>query len=241
MSASYKGAPPVCFQCRQSGHIRKDCPMMKQITCSRYLHKGHIARFCKEKEDDIEKEIKRYEQLKKIQNETKKKDQIEIKKINQDKGKETLKMEPKVIENSAKESLNNIEGSKPNDMNIDDKDKILATIVDDHDGLNASKYAPIDKRTTMDIDPKAQAMEIDVKGKKHFKEPLKEKIVSNQADMLRITSAKSKNRNSNIKSLSNYTSPMINPHASLVAARKYDSILSKSDLSNKKESEGKKD
>lgn len=68
----------------------------------------------------------------------------------------------KVIKNRAKESLNNIEGSKPNDMDIDGKVEILANIVDDHDSLNASKYDLIDKRTTMDIDPKAQAMEIDV-------------------------------------------------------------------------------
>ncbi|CAO3641225.1 unnamed protein product [Cunninghamella echinulata] len=96
MPASYKGAPPVCFQCRQSGHIRKDYPMMKQITYSRCLHKGHIARFCKEKEDDIEKEIKRYEQLKKNQNEAKKIDQNEVKKINQDEEKEIQKVEPKI-------------------------------------------------------------------------------------------------------------------------------------------------
>ncbi|KAI9309664.1 hypothetical protein BJ944DRAFT_258196, partial [Cunninghamella echinulata] len=67
MPATYKGAPPVCFQCRQSGHIRKDCPMMKQITCSRCLVKGHIARFCKEKNSDIEKDMIRYKLLKEEQ------------------------------------------------------------------------------------------------------------------------------------------------------------------------------
>ncbi|KAI8078923.1 uncharacterized protein BX664DRAFT_287132, partial [Halteromyces radiatus] len=44
--ATFKGAPPVCYQCRQAGHIRKECPVMKQITCSRCLEKGHTAKFC---------------------------------------------------------------------------------------------------------------------------------------------------------------------------------------------------
>ncbi|KAI8093748.1 uncharacterized protein BX664DRAFT_358151 [Halteromyces radiatus] len=29
--ATFKGAPPVCYQCRQAGHIRKECPVMKHV------------------------------------------------------------------------------------------------------------------------------------------------------------------------------------------------------------------
>ncbi|CAO3633028.1 unnamed protein product [Cunninghamella echinulata] len=64
LPATFKGVPPVCYQCRQSGHIRKNCPMVKQLTCSRCLEKGHIARFCKMKEVDIQKELNKYEKIK---------------------------------------------------------------------------------------------------------------------------------------------------------------------------------
>jgi hypothetical protein len=44
--ASFKGAPPACFQCRQSGHLRRDCPELAAIICYNCQGRGHIARHC---------------------------------------------------------------------------------------------------------------------------------------------------------------------------------------------------
>jgi hypothetical protein len=46
--ASFKGAPPICFLCRQSGHIRKNCPRLEHVTCFNCKGKGHYARHCPE-------------------------------------------------------------------------------------------------------------------------------------------------------------------------------------------------
>ncbi|KAF7724407.1 hypothetical protein EC973_001071 [Apophysomyces ossiformis] len=45
--ASFRGAPPICFACCQSGHIRRACPMLANITCFKCQGKGHIARRCR--------------------------------------------------------------------------------------------------------------------------------------------------------------------------------------------------
>ncbi|KAI9309788.1 hypothetical protein BX666DRAFT_2126569 [Dichotomocladium elegans] len=45
--ASWKGAPPVCYYCRQAGHVRKDCPALQNLTCYKCHRKGHIRRNCR--------------------------------------------------------------------------------------------------------------------------------------------------------------------------------------------------
>ncbi|KAI9283632.1 hypothetical protein BC943DRAFT_327396 [Umbelopsis sp. AD052] len=44
--ATFKGAPPVCFMCRHSGHVKKDCPEMAKILCYRCNEFGHMRRDC---------------------------------------------------------------------------------------------------------------------------------------------------------------------------------------------------
>jgi hypothetical protein len=46
--ANFKGQPPVCYHCRQSNHLKKDCPELLAIKCFRCGHFGHISRHCKE-------------------------------------------------------------------------------------------------------------------------------------------------------------------------------------------------
>lgn len=48
--ATFRGAPPVCYYCRQVRHIRSKCPILANKECYRCGHLGHTARVCKEKE-----------------------------------------------------------------------------------------------------------------------------------------------------------------------------------------------
>lgn len=54
VSASFRGAPPVCYHCRKSGHIKKDCPTLRKIKCFKCLEFGHTSRFCRSKTVAIE-------------------------------------------------------------------------------------------------------------------------------------------------------------------------------------------
>ncbi|KAI9303490.1 hypothetical protein BJ944DRAFT_268309 [Cunninghamella echinulata] len=123
-------------------------------------------------------------------------------------GKTTVE-ETKII------SLNKSGGNKTKSalMEVDAKDVTITKVTMDQDGLNASKYALITKRNTMDIDPETMAMAIDSKKKSSIKSVHQEKIISNQVDMLRMTTAKPKNRLA-------IASSMSNPYASLILDRK---------------------
>lgn len=44
--ARYTGADKVCYFCRKSGHIKQDCPVLKEITCRRCGIQGHTQRRC---------------------------------------------------------------------------------------------------------------------------------------------------------------------------------------------------
>lgn len=44
--ATFKGAPPVCYHCRQSGHLKRDCPVLAAVLCFKCRGRGHIARHC---------------------------------------------------------------------------------------------------------------------------------------------------------------------------------------------------
>ena len=44
--ASFKGAQPICYYCRKSGHLKKDCEALQALTCFGCQGKGHIRRNC---------------------------------------------------------------------------------------------------------------------------------------------------------------------------------------------------
>ncbi|KAG2189597.1 hypothetical protein INT46_008739 [Mucor plumbeus] len=50
VAAAYKGAPPVCHFCRQSGHIRAKCPELAKRRCFGCNKHGHMLKFCPEGE-----------------------------------------------------------------------------------------------------------------------------------------------------------------------------------------------
>ncbi|CDH61170.1 hypothetical protein RO3G_01610 [Lichtheimia corymbifera JMRC:FSU:9682] len=46
--ASFKGAAPICYYCRQAGHIRKTCPELAKRVCFGCGNRGHTKRYCRE-------------------------------------------------------------------------------------------------------------------------------------------------------------------------------------------------
>ena len=38
----------VCFYCKKSGHIKKDCPELKKIRCFNCGLFGHLSRVCRQ-------------------------------------------------------------------------------------------------------------------------------------------------------------------------------------------------
>lgn len=46
--ASFKGAQPVCYYCRQAGHVKNSCPSLKQLKCFKCGDNGHTKRRCRQ-------------------------------------------------------------------------------------------------------------------------------------------------------------------------------------------------
>ncbi|KAK4518753.1 ubiquinol-cytochrome c reductase core subunit 1 [Mucor velutinosus] len=59
--ATYRGAPPVCHFCRQSGHIRAACPILAKRKCFKCHKLGHTVKFCREEEKPFDEAIAEYE------------------------------------------------------------------------------------------------------------------------------------------------------------------------------------
>ncbi|CEP11038.1 hypothetical protein [Parasitella parasitica] len=51
--ATYKGAPPICHFCHQSGHIRSGCPQLTKRRCFGCDRPGHIVRFCPDTKQSV--------------------------------------------------------------------------------------------------------------------------------------------------------------------------------------------
>ncbi|CEP12684.1 hypothetical protein [Parasitella parasitica] len=52
--ATYKGAPPICHFCHQSGHIRSGCPQLTKRRCFVGCDQpGHIVRFCPDTKQSV--------------------------------------------------------------------------------------------------------------------------------------------------------------------------------------------
>lgn len=45
--ANFPGAPKICYYCRESGHVRKDCPALQKLQCYRCGKPGHTQRRCR--------------------------------------------------------------------------------------------------------------------------------------------------------------------------------------------------
>ncbi|CEP13562.1 hypothetical protein [Parasitella parasitica] len=61
--ATYKGAPPICHFCHQSGHIRSGCPQLVKRRCFGCDQPGHIVRFCPEAKQTVVLDLEEVDEL----------------------------------------------------------------------------------------------------------------------------------------------------------------------------------
>jgi hypothetical protein len=166
--ASFKGADPICYYCRKTGHVKKDCPALKDLTCFGCGKSGHIKRRCRSSSINIEKEdvpstatttfeedLDSYQSLQaetSISQQSQANDPVEVEGevlmtdtpedarfdvISEDEILEVLKENEVLKEDQTEEN-----------MDLSSEEEYASTL----EGSKASKYAPVDIRTTMDID-----------------------------------------------------------------------------------------
>ncbi|GAB5592604.1 hypothetical protein Unana1_07504 [Umbelopsis nana] len=58
--ASFKGAPPICYHCRQAGHVKATCPSLARIICFHCRQNGHTAKNCKKRVTTFREEMDDY-------------------------------------------------------------------------------------------------------------------------------------------------------------------------------------
>ena len=157
-SASFRGAPPVCYHCRQSGHIRKNCPTLQSMKCFKCGKLGHTSRFCKTRVKPIE------EDLVNDSRETKKASTERVVST-EEKNSSSEEEAPKkqIVSGDSKVNYNEEDSMSEDDdevrlvkeinrKDVDMKDIPFET-PDFANGALASRFAPIEERTTMDVEP----------------------------------------------------------------------------------------
>ena len=170
--ASYRGAPPVCYHCRQAGHIKKDCPRLKSIECFKCHHKGHTARFCKTEDksfsDDMEEYVALTEELKRKET-AEKSGSTEVEETQATTEQVVTEVKTVEVENplvkSQEKKVDDLSVG-PIDEDMSDTDEVILVkpanmelCEEDEDagpsypvGSSASKYAGCDVKTTMTVD-----------------------------------------------------------------------------------------
>ncbi|CDH60003.1 hypothetical protein RO3G_01473 [Lichtheimia corymbifera JMRC:FSU:9682] len=168
--ASFKGAAPVCFYCRQAGHIRKACPELAKRVCFECGESGHTRKFCKATITDA-KAIALYEQESANREQRVVEAVVESQpdlatpslrttshkhndKINQDQTKlvtgDDIDKTSGAVRQDSEEILQTDIGSSS--MDVDKPERKALEDVDPEFGINSSKWAPYDKATRMKVD-----------------------------------------------------------------------------------------
>ncbi|KAJ8654752.1 hypothetical protein O0I10_009643 [Lichtheimia ornata] len=164
--ASFKGAAPVCYYCRQAGHIRNNCPELARRVCFECGVAGHTRKFCKAKVTDTQA-IDLYEQAK--SQKTEQETQRPVKDVDQ-----TTKAtsEPVISDTEDQKGVNDdlsdTEATIDEEVEKEDEDIEMDEVpkksrlddVDPEFSINSSKHAPYDKATRMKLDEEEPAEEV---------------------------------------------------------------------------------
>lgn len=168
--ASFKGAQPICYYCRQAGHVKKDCPALTALTCFRCHESGHTKKNCRYSRNrnieindtykpetttrtTYEADLNEYIKLRSTE-----KNELVDKKGNENRIEEEGKENRKDYDD---ESLPTFDDEILDDVSIPVKEKIvdlkvntkqIKGITRSNEGSLASRYAPIEVRSSMNVD-----------------------------------------------------------------------------------------
>ncbi|KAI7873545.1 hypothetical protein K492DRAFT_212044 [Lichtheimia hyalospora FSU 10163] len=159
--ASFKGAAPICYYCRQAGHIRNTCPQLAKRVCFGCGAKGHTKRFCHTNPTETElldqyidnSSHNRAVSPSIIENEktVESKDAISISKVEQPKEKNVEIQQMSDMEEDEIQALT-LDDLVMDDIDEIDNEGLSSKQADLSNGILASKHAPIHLATTMRVD-----------------------------------------------------------------------------------------
>lgn len=163
--ATFKGAAPVCYYCRQAGHIRNKCPELAKRICFECGEAGHTRKFCKTVVTETQA-IERYTSA-----QEKKKDQECSETMGSDK---QLSREEEIVrsptpqeqhdrsdkdEDEDELSMDTQHAQGDEDMPMEEDRVVNEKATPQHSesydpdfNINSSKWAPYDRATRMKID-----------------------------------------------------------------------------------------
>lgn len=170
--ASFKGAAPICYYCRQAGHIRNKCPELAKRVCFGCGERGHTRRYCRTRDEEL---IAHYEQITNSrsneQDDQEKDLETDMASVEQDQSdleQENSEDTEKSPDDHSAELHDDPEPTAlDGDMDVEDMDSYTEEdipekrqVVDSGEGINASRHAPYEVATTMKIDSAAEMMDL---------------------------------------------------------------------------------
>jgi Zinc knuckle len=166
--ASFKGAPPVCYHCRQAGHVKATCPSLARIICFHCRQNGHTAKNCKKRVTTFQEEMDDYvtvrNRLEKADNNksttivTAEESMSTKESITVDNIKEVQQNDATLTEEDTTQEMMEDEQSEcaeEPDTEMSNAEKEVESNAEDDEqleGLSASIHAPIESSTQMKVD-----------------------------------------------------------------------------------------
>lgn len=165
-TASFKGAAPICYYCRQAGHIRNACPELAKRVCFGCGERGHTKRFCRVKPTETElldSYIDDTSSSNKVPT-TQGDEEPDNKDLHQP---EHLKLHEEEPDKSPKDAMDEDEtnttiadDTEMTEAPQDTKSKSQLKHSDPSTSIFASKHAPIEVASTMRVDTAEEMLEL---------------------------------------------------------------------------------
>lgn len=152
LTLSWKGAPVVCNFCKQEGHLKRSCPRIAELECTKCFGKGHSPSFCpvlaNESASDwdaiVAMEEKEREEA--VENQRAK----EAKESKEDENLQGGIEEMDDINNSASSDKNINDNNNSNGGSINDNNE--HTTQQNHSGMDIDKDTVEENATAMNLD-----------------------------------------------------------------------------------------